>query len=197
MTDTATPKLDKPGAGVPFWQRIFFTYYLARVVAAKSDWKANREGFLILSRKLLEEVRDLDNTALTTRVLVPKQPGLEDSSRYWSAAMVLEHLCITHKPMADMSVALSKGIVPDSDIDTASVKPKGDQDPRQTIDQFRSLVMSLPDSMDSRVGDRNSKVTKYHPWFGPFNALQWQWLLMSHSAIHLRQMREITKQLKK
>ena len=41
------------------------------------------------------------------RVLIRRPPGLEDSSRYWSAFMTLEHLRIVHREMVRIIDALA------------------------------------------------------------------------------------------
>lgn len=200
MTESPLPvtplKLDKPGAGIPFFDSLVLKFFIAPYVAAKSDWDKNRESFLVLSRLVLAEIEGLDDTLLARPVLVPKMRGLEDSSRYWSAAMVLEHLSIVNRDIARLVVSLSKGEVPPGDISTATVKPKGGGNPRLFVEEFRTLVMSLPDYIDSKVQDKTSKAVKKHPWFGGMNALQWQWLLAMHTRIHLKQLRYVVAALK-
>ena len=51
-----------------------------------------------------------------------------------------------------------------------------------TTENFKNFLQS--------VKDKNSKLTLAHPWFGPFNANQWFWLLGMQGGIHLKQIRE-------
>jgi hypothetical protein len=51
--------------------------------------------------------------------------GIEDSSRYWSAAMVLEHLIEVGSRIATGVVELTHGQAASVKADIADVKPKG------------------------------------------------------------------------
>jgi hypothetical protein len=188
-------RLDKPGAGVPLFQKLFFTWWLRPFVAARSDWEADSRGFEALNRKIFKALEGLDEAALQRRILVKPITGLEDSSRYWSAAMTVEHLLIVGEGIKKGIIALSNGIVPDRKIDTAKVKPKGDGSATATIAAYRAFAETAQRDIDAKVGDRKSKATLFHPWFGPFTAHQFHWLLTAHAAIHLKQIRQIVEGL--
>lgn len=193
MNNAVSPTLAPPGAGVPFFQRLYFRYFLAPFVAKKSDWDKNTGLFMALHKKLLATVEAMGPEQRVTPVLVPPQPGLEDSSRFWSPIMVLEHLNIVNRAFLELIVSLSQGVAPDFKADTARVKPTGNMPADQVIADFVSFNEALPAALASRVADTGNQVTFMHPWFGPMNVLQWQWVLAAHMAIHLRQMREIVK----
>ncbi len=193
MNNVSPPKLAAPGAGVPFFQRIFFRYYLAPFVAKKSNWDRNLKLFMAMHDKFMSLVTLMDEKTLVTPVLIPPQTGLEDSSRFWSPVMVLEHLNIVNRAFLELIVSLSQGVVPPFKADTARVKPTGALPPQQVIDDFVSFNQALPESFASRIADRHNQVTFEHPWFGPLNVLQWQWVLAVHMGIHLKQLREIVK----
>jgi len=124
-------------------------------------------------------------------------PALEDSSRYWSVAKNLEHLVIVHDKIKKGILALSSGVVPSNKADTASVKPKGGKDGLQQLAEFNAFNASLRAAIDSvRDTALASKLKYAHPWFGPFTALQWQWLFGAHTHIHYRQIKEIVKGLR-
>jgi hypothetical protein len=122
---------------------------------------------------------------LTKRILVPPQRGLEDSSRYWSLAMVFDHLKIVGQGMQGLIVALSQGNVPDRKVDTARVKPE--QNDIAAIDAYRLFAEAAIQVIEAAVSNRQSVATLPHPWFGPFTAHQWHWLLAQHVEIHLKQ----------
>jgi hypothetical protein len=188
-------KLDKPGAGVPFFDGLLMRWYVGPVLSKKASWEENRKAFDKTTQALLKLVDGLDEKQLATRVLVPPQRGLEDSSRYWSAAMLLEHLIIVGKKTKAGIVALSQGIVPDVKVDTGKVKPLGEANPKDIMDAYRAFATTVMDELDREVKDKDSKASLKHPWMGPMTCRQWHWLLPTHQAIHLKQLREIVKGL--
>lgn len=188
--------LDKPGAGIPFYQALYLRLYVKPFISARSDWDADTRAFNLINEKLLNAVGKLDEVQLSKRVLVPRQRGLEDSSRYWSAAMALEHLLIVGTGVKNIIINLSKGIVPDGKADTATVKPSGTPTAKEVLEQYRAFAASAPAEIDNAVKDRKSAAKFAHPWFGPFTAHQWHWLLAVHTGLHLKQVRAIIAGLK-
>lgn len=196
MTDAEIiSKLGKPGAGLPFLEGLVVRWYLGPFVSARSDWEDNKRKFEKTTQSLLKLIEGLDDRQLATRILVPPQQGLEDSSRYWSAAMLFEHLVIVGESVKGGIIALSRGIVPDVKVDTGKVKPSGDPSPAEIIEKYKKFSSTVLSDIDSGVKDRNSKAVLNHPWLGPINCRQWHWLLAMHQGIHLRQLREIVKGL--
>lgn len=189
-------KLDKPGAGIPLPQRLFLQYYVRPFIAAKTDWDDDTRRFNVLNRKILDAAEKLSDAQLEKRVLVPPQRGLEDSSRYWSAAMTLEHLVIVGTGMKKIIISLSQGIVPNHKPDTARVKPSGKPKPQEILASFRDFSATAAEEIDREVKDRRNPVRLAHPWFGPFTAHQWHWVLAQHNIIHLHQLRAIIAGLK-
>ena len=197
MTDAEIiAKLDKPGAGIPQYQKLFLRLYVKPFISARSDWDEDTRAFTLINRKLLDEVGKLNEAQLEKRVLVPPQRGLEDSSRYWSVAMTLEHLLIVGTGVKNIIISLSKGVVPDGKADTATVKPSGTPTAQQVLARYREFVDATPGEIDSAVKDRKSKAVFAHPWFGAFTAHQWHWLLAMHTGLHLKQVRAIIAGLK-
>ncbi len=197
-TDTdIVAKLDKPGAGVPFIQSLFLRWIVGPVLSRlQADWEKDKKRFDAISQKLLQEIEGLSDAQLTTKILVPPQPGLEDSSRYWSAAMLLEHLIIVGEAVRGGILSLSKGVVPNRKPDTAKVKPKGAATPTEIVEAYKKFSSTVMAEIDRDIGDKDSKLVYAHPWMGPFTCRQWHWLLPTHQAIHLRQLREIVKGLR-
>ena len=128
-------------------------------------------------------------------MLVPPQQGLEDSSRYWSAAMLLDHLVIVGEQVKGGILALSRGIVPKGEASTAKVKPSGAPTVAEAVAAYKKFASTVMVDLDKGVADKDSKATFRHPWLGPLNCRQWQWLLAAHQAIHLHQLHEIVKGL--
>lgn len=187
--------LDKPGAGVPALQGVLLRWLVGPVIARFSNWDKNAESFSHVNAKIMQIVGNMNDAQLATHVLVPPQRGLEDSSRYWSAGMTLEHLLTVGTGVKHIIVSLSKGIVPDIKPDPARVKPKEAMAARESLQAYRQFIATAIDDIERAVKDRKSKAVLAHPWFGPFTAHQWHWLLTAHSAIHLHQLRAISARL--
>src|SRR5262245_52115078 len=86
-------QLQPPGAGLPA-----FELFVSRAGLRLLKLFVSREGasrwFRTEADRVLALARSLDPADATRRVLIPRLAGLEDSSRYWSVCMTLEHLCI-------------------------------------------------------------------------------------------------------
>jgi len=189
--DAILKSLDQPGAGVGLLQQMAMRFYIGPFVAAKSDWETDSARFLDSSKNILSLAEGLDDAALSQKILVPPQRGLEDSSRYWSAAMVLEHLMIVGMGLREIIIRLSQGKVPPGKADTARVKPLGQTPPQTVLQNYKSFAEMVLGQIEAGVKDRDGKAVYAHPWFGKFTARQWHWLLAAHNDIHLRQLRAI------
>lgn len=194
-TTTNEPKLEAPGAGLPWYHNLMLRYFVGPFVADKTDWNVSEQTFHKVNGRILKEIENLSEKQLATKVLVPPQMGLEDSSRYWSAAMVLEHLVIVSEAVTNGIVELSNGRVPPVKVDIAAVKPLGSMPVNEAVAEFKLLVTDDFKKFLQQVGNKNSELNLTHPWFGPFKARQWFWLLGTHHGLHLKQLREIRKRL--
>lgn len=190
-------KLQKPGAGIPWPALMFVRYYVGPRVAAKADWQAETTRFHETSAQMTALAEKLDNGQLQKRILVPRLRGLEDSSRYWSAAMTLEHVMIVGTSIRDIIIRLSQEQLPPGKADTARVKPQGKLPAQTVLDNYKSFAAVVMPQIEAAVPPekRDARLTFDHPWFGAFNLRQWHWLLAEHNAIHLRQLREIAARL--
>lgn len=200
MTTSIEPKmieskLAPPGAGIGFFPSLVLRYFVRPVVASRSKRHESKELFDRINQKILKEIEGLTEEQLTTRVLIPPQSGIEDSSRYWSIRMTLEHLCIVTPMMYRVIQELSEGRVPEGQADTAAVKPVDQTPTKNTIQKFESMITSDFEKLESEFSNFNSPTKFLHPWFGPMNAASWYWLLGVHHRIHLKQIREIKKGL--
>ena len=191
------PQLDKPGAGVPWAEGLMYRYYIGPFIAAKSDWEKNWQMFDKINAKTLMLAEKLTAEQLTTRILVPRLKGIEDSSRYWSVAMTLEHLVIVGTGITGIIKSLGRNITPPIKVNIAALKPKGHADPQVDLQAFRQFSETTRSMIETEIHLPISRTHKLdHPWFGAFDALQWQWLLGVHGAMHYRQIKAIISQLK-
>jgi len=191
------PKLQPPGAGLPFRQRVVLKLWIGPVVSKRTPRTECRETYERLTKKLIERVSSVPPELRSTKVLVDPIPGLEDSSRYWSLNGLLEHLLIVARGMESIILSLSAGRVPDGGVDIAKVKP-GNQE-SDVFSEFMAYAPELMKRIDDKLSqpgmDFDSPLRLMHPWFGKITARQWYWLMSSHQAIHYRQAKEISQRL--
>ena len=102
------PTLAPPGAGLPAVQLLFSRFILAVASAVDSRDSALRR-FNAEACRIRKMVDPLDETVGVRRVLVPRLLGLEDSSRFWSPYMVVEHLVIVDTNMFRIMTDLVAG----------------------------------------------------------------------------------------
>jgi len=191
------PRLAPPGAGIPIYQKLLLKLVVGPFISAKTPWEKSQRTFEKISEKIFQEVEGLSENELNQRVLVPPQTGLEDSSRYWSIKMTLEHLGIVGRKIFLVVSELSHGRTPQEKADIALLKPQGKMTALQTVQDFKNFTSNDFQQLNQNLGDRNSSAKFSHPWFGFMNAQQWYWLLGTHQIVHLKQIREIKKGLKK
>ena len=189
----AEPKLAPPGAGLPkielFVARIRFAWWRAtsnrEVISAK--FQRERENIARL-------VKSLDAESASQRVLIPRPRGLEDSSRYWSVWMTLEHLRIVHHGITRTMEALAAGIVLKGSASTAAVKP-GPDVTAEVVDEYEQSCDRLLAKAEE-ITDLHTKVRYAHPWFGPLDAAGWHALSATHLGLHRVQIERIVEQIR-
>lgn len=192
--DVAGLGLEVPGAGLRGWERAFVGGLMLPYWRWTTSWVRAREIFQGEGALILEECGRVPEGRLFERVLVPRLLGIEDSSRHWSAAMVLEHLMVAGKGMGEIIVALTNGRAPRVTIDIRELKPTG-QVAEDVVEQFRVFNKVFEETLAERLGDLGSRDTAPHPWFGPLDGHGWMCLAAMHQRIHRRQMREIRRRM--
>lgn len=188
------PKLDKPGAGLPFPQNLVVRYILGPSLSRKNSWEKNAEVFELETQKIQGLVKQFRASDLNKKTLVPKMRGIEDSSRFWSPVMTLEHMLIVGKNIGNVVIQLSQENVPNQKVDIAAVKPHSEPEQERILQEF-SQFHSLAHKVLTQVKNREARSSLLHPWFGPFTAQQWFWLLGVHQGIHRNQLRKIKELL--
>ena len=88
------PTLEKAGAGIPIATRLLGKHLMFPLLNRFISWDKAWDIYDKEGQKIIALASGLDQEALFRRVLVPKLFGLEDNSRYYSVAMVIEHLLI-------------------------------------------------------------------------------------------------------
>ena len=188
-------KLAAPGDGISFPQRLLMTFYVRPFVAEKAKIEDSKKRFIKISEKILKEIEGLSETQMTQQVLVPPQKGLEDSSRFWSIAMTLEHLGIVGRKMILGIEMISAGHKPPQKVEIAKYKPINEMSAQESIQDFQKFITT--DFSNMKISNPDSPITLRHPWFGEMKTKGFVWLLGVHQGLHLQQIREIKKGLKK
>ena len=188
MTAPMDPHLAPPGAGLPRLELLF-----ARALFGLRRLTASRRSFdvrFVRERELIRGLlRTCDAETGARRVLIRRLAGLEDSSRYWSVWMTLDHLRIVHESLALLIGDLVREVTPAGAASTAAVKPSADVGPEVVVafeascDTLASTVAASP--------SLNTRARYPHPWFGSLNAAGWHALAGMHMGIHRAQIDRI------
>lgn len=194
MNETQEPQLAPPGAGLPKIELL-----VARALFKLRRLRGNRDSFTADFQRERAAIRALIASCSAEsgvrRVLIARVPGLEDSSRYWSVWMTLEHLRIVHTGLIRGMGALAKEIVPPGKASTAAVKPVPGitiaviPEYEKTCDDLLATIAAIP--------NLKTKARFAHPWFGPLDASGWHAIAGSHLAIHRKQIERILSGLPK
>ncbi|HUB65896.1 MAG TPA: DinB family protein [Candidatus Methylacidiphilales bacterium] len=185
---SSVPRLAAPGAGLPPIE-----LRVARVLFAWARWRGSREIFTRQFEREREAILSLARSSppkiAAQRVLIERLPGMEDSSRYWSVWMTLDHLRIVNLGMAATIRSLGNGVVPEREARTADVKPDTAADAASVENFERSCDMFLKTA--AKIPGLKTPLRHAHPWFGLLNAQGWYALGGSHLKLHRRQIERI------
>jgi len=181
-------QLAPPGAGIPAIER-----FIGGLIFSLKRWRGSREKFAAQFQRerglIASHYHHQLDRILRQRVLIPRLRGLEDSSRFWSVWMTLDHLRIVNVQIAEVINDLTHGRSHQRVASTAAVKPSPDVGPdvaaayEASCDQLTALVASCPPMRTS--------VRHVHPWFGPLDAAGWHALAAVHTGIHRAQIASI------
>lgn len=190
----SVPELEAPGAGLPPVQAFLARYLFFPFFCGVHPWDRAELLYKQESDLILDACVHLHPEDITRPILINHIFGIEDSSRYWSVSMTLEHLMVVGENIRDTIIALSRGEKIDRKVDVAAVKPEGKYG-HEVIELFRTFVDEYVWEIQEKVEKRNSKATLEHPWFGELNAFRWVCLGALHQRIHRRQIERICLKL--
>ncbi len=192
------PKLQPPGAGLPLLQKLILRYFIGPFQSKITSWNVSKTNYEKLTSKIIEAAEAVPLEKRKKKILVNPIIGLEDSSRYWSVDMLLEHLMIVGKNMESIIISLDSGVKPNVVADIAKVKPtaaSGVDSPQNILFEFKAFAPTLMQRLDLKMKNRDSDITLKHPWFGECNARQWYFVLAAHQGIHWQQLKQIIEKL--
>lgn len=183
-------KLQAPGAGLPAfemaWLRILF-----RCVCSVMPISLGLRWFKREAEKVTSLARRVSAAQASVPVLIDRIVGIEDSSRYWSLFMVLDHLRIVNEGIAQIVESLTHDHAFAQEVRIQDVKPSLDSGP-DTIDHFIQTVVAYEAAI-ARLGKLGRNMRHPHPWFGPMTALDWHCLAAIHHWVHRRQLERIVE----
>jgi len=186
------PQLAAPGAGLPKIE-LFFARLMVRWKARHTDRPAATAAFAVERDAILRLAGDVAPEHLAKQVLIKRLPGLEDSSRFWSVLMTLDHLRIVNKEIAGVIAGLGAGQPPQRAASTAAVKPSGDVD-HGVIAAFEKGCRDFEQSVEA-LKDLKTTARFAHPWFGLMDASEWHFMTGFHMMLHRRQIERILAEL--
>jgi len=184
MKITKKPELAPPGAGLP-WPELVVGRFLFAITRRRGDLESFVAKFQQERDRIQKRSAATDLADRSSRVLIPRLQGMEDSSRFWSLWMVLDHLRMTNQIFAMVVGELCQGRIPAKKANTADVKP----DPLAGIEVEKEFEDSCQEwlRMVHSSPDLQTKAKYAHPWFGPLDALGWCALAAMHMGIHRAQ----------
>jgi len=188
--DDIQRSLAPPGAGLPAVQAFVLRRLVFPAYCLRTSWDKALDAFQSEGHKVIALAERLSAEQLQRRVLVTAPMGIEDSSRYWSTAMVLEHLILVGSEIATSIIDLTQGSSDIAETDIAAMKPQGGKG-LEILQDFRQFLGDYQRTIAEDIGDRSSKNRHAHPWFGELNAHQWACLAAVHQSIHRKQVQRI------
>ena len=181
--------LQAAGSGLPKYEKFFVQNILLPLCRVFLGWKSSKRWFdyeLATIRKMIE---NLSRDALEKRVLINHFFGIEDDTRDWSIALVIEHITVVNAGIIEVIKTLSKEEAHLSEVSIQAVKP---DNRGLTLNHLEKIVKEYESFIPQT---RNSKMTKSHPWFTGLNNRDWHTFLAIHTWVHKRQIKAILKQL--
>ncbi len=193
-TTIASPPLAPPGAGLP-WPEL----QAARLIFGWLSWRASRASAAALlaaeQRAILALAESCDPASAVRPVLIARLRGMEDSSRFWSVCMTLDHLRIVNLVVAETIETLARGVVPPRVASTAAVKPSA-QAGAEMLGKFARSCELIAGTV-AALPDLRTPIRYAHPWFGPLDAAHWHFMAGFHLRLHRAQIGAILRGLAK
>ena len=186
--------LGKAGGGLSSGRAFFLKYLGFPLLNSIVSWERALDIFEKEGEKVLSLARSMEKDQLFERVLVPKLFGLEDNSRYYSVAMVLEHLLVIGTALQNRIPMLSQGKSVAQEIKIEDYKPYMEID-ETIIDQYEMFLQTFRKEVEENVDNIYLENRHEHPWFGELKAKDWSVMGAIHQIVHRRQIEAIIRGL--
>jgi hypothetical protein len=200
-TSTMSPSLElpleKPGAGLPPAEAWLSRWVLLPFITGVLPSDRAITMLTRFGEKALSHLDRVGEKQSEQRVLIPRLRGMEDSSRYWSMLMTIEHLLITGEGMARMVESLARREPIQLVVRIEDVKPSLTPQRDDVMTAYRDFLASYPERMRPLLAfDLKATFMRHpHPWFGQMTAHEWLCLNALHHRIHEAQLRAIFRGL--
>jgi hypothetical protein len=158
------------------------------------SWERALNIFEKEGEKVLSLARSMEKDKLFERVLVPKLFGLEDNSRYYSVAMVVEHLLVVGTALQNRIPMLSQGKSIAQEIKIEDYKPYTEIDD-SIIEQYEIFLHGFRKEVEGNIDNIYLENRHEHPWFGELKAKDWSVMGAIHQIVHRRQIEAIIRGL--
>ena len=193
---TPEPQLQPPGAGLPWYELATARLVVFPLLCRRLSWAAAGRQFQEEGAAVLKLWDAFPAERLAERVLIRRLRGIEDSSRFWSVAMTVEHLNIVGHGIRRIIAGLRVEQAPARAARVEDVKPRGEMPPAEVRAAFVQLLADAAksDATEPAV-PRGTGLSAPHPWFGPLDAHHWHCLLGLHQGIHRKQVGAIRAKL--
>jgi hypothetical protein len=191
-TTISPVKLQPPGAGLPT-SELAYLRIVFRFACIVTSQNAAMRRFKLERDRIVSLARSVAATQGTVRVLINRIAGIEDSSRYWSVFMVLDHLRIVDEGITRIVEELTNDRPFAREVRIQDVKPSIDAGPN-VVDRFIKSVAAYEATVN-RLGRLGRRVRHPRPWFGPMTAHDWHCLAGIHHGLHRRQIERIKQAL--
>ena len=109
---TAAPALEAPGAGLPWYELAVAKRALFPLRCAQLGWAGASRLFQAEGERVLALLALIPPERQAERILIDRLPGMEDSSRYWSAAMTVSTSTSSGSRFAGWSPRCGPGRLP-------------------------------------------------------------------------------------
>ncbi len=186
------PNLQPPGKGLPAYE-LFIGRLMVRFKLRHISPEVSLREFSEERERIISLVTSIPPELASQQVLIKRLRGLEDSSRFWSVYMTLDHLRIVNQSITNVVSTLLKGSKPELVVSTAAVKPT----PGIGAEALSEFAAVCDDFQRRFRTDNNMKtaVTLAHPWFGELNGEQWHFFAGFHMKLHRKQIEAIISKL--
>ena len=190
---TKGPQLLEPGVG-PSKLHLAVMKPIFKLKAQLTSQKSLAKQYADHRRWIIDTTRPLKEAQKQKRILISPTRAIEDSSRFWSIYMTLEHLATVEVGLTGIIKDLTHGKKPSTVVRTEDVKPSANAGP-QAEKAFISLTSRSSRQLKELPVERGGE-THVHPWFGPMTAHQWLTLRTVHLSVHIAQIKKILRELR-
>jgi hypothetical protein len=185
-------ELDEAGAGLSKGRALFLRHLGFPLLNSLISWERALDLFEKEGRKILILAKSVPDEKFYERVLVGKLFGLEDNSRYYSVAMVLQHLLTVGNALQNRVPLLSQGKILEKEVKIADYKPYMEIDP-EIITVYERFLNGFREKLETESDNIFLENRHEHPWFGSLRAKDWAVMGMIHQIVHRRQIEAIIK----